>query len=50
MASGPLCTGILQQALPDILPDGTLAVELDGVNFPYLDGSRRSGSWLDYCR
>ena len=33
-----LCTSFIQQVLPDILPDGALAVETDGVDLLYLDG------------
>lgn len=38
MAARPLRTGIVQQALPDVLPDGALTVEADSVHLLYLDG------------
>ena len=34
----PLPTGVVQQPLADILPDGTLAVETYGINLLYFDG------------
>src|SRR5205085_11779266 len=37
MTSRPLGAGIVQQAPPDILPDGALAVESDGVDFLDFD-------------
>jgi hypothetical protein len=38
MTSRPLCTGVVQQTLPDILPGGVQAVEPDGIDLLYLDG------------
>jgi hypothetical protein len=39
MTPCPLCAGLVQQALPDVLPDGTLAVKPDGIDLLYLDGA-----------
>src|SRR5690348_8348220 len=32
MTPRPLCTGFVQKALSDVLPDGMLAVEPDGID------------------
>ena len=44
MAAGALPAGVVQQPLPDVLPDRRLSVETDGIGLLDLDDPAAAGA------